>query len=242
MARRSQECRAIFHPAMPPANRFRVRCLLDETLVHGLPWRVMPAAVPQSNRDEPESHPPARGAGVLRDWIILVFASIHALKLLAGVIPEASRPVPVPHELAQAYEALTGSKQRWTMFETIPSYHKWRSRLVITTPDGRTRELGPLLPGFQEWMEPAPVRLYVQNERLFSGDHSPVMREACLRRLDDELRGRGLIAPGERWHLETLEDFTRHLVHIGRDGRLYERRVNRHEPPPAPAGERMEAR
>ncbi|HRJ09330.1 MAG TPA: hypothetical protein PK490_15625 [Prosthecobacter sp.] len=202
----------------------------------------MPAAAPQSNRDEPESHPPARGAGVLRDGVILVFASIHALKLLAGVIPEASRPVPVPHELAHAYEALTGSRQNWTMFETIPNYHKFRVRLVITNEAGQERELGPLMPGFQSWPDPAPARLFVQYDRLFPGNQSAVMREACLRRLDDELRGRGLVATGERWHLETLEDFTRHLVHIGRDGRLYERRVNRHEPPPAPAGQHMEDR
>lgn len=173
---------------------------------------------------------PASKLGQARKIFILVFASVHAVKLLSGIMPEQKRPCLPSYEVAQAYEALTGSRQDWKMFESIPVYHKWRARLVIRGVNGKERETGVILPAFQTWPDPAPARLYCHYERLFSGAHSAMLKESSLRRLDEELKRRGL-SPGETWRFESIEDFTRHLVHVRRDGRLYERRIHNHELP-----------
>ena len=170
------------------------------------------------------------GSSRLRSWrngIIVIFASCHAVKLLAGILPEVSRPDLLPFGLAHAYESLTGSRQNWNMFSTIPSHHRYAARIVIKGTDGQERSVGPVLPGFQEWPVPEDVRLFNFFERMLSGDMGDEVRDAYLHRVDEQLQAEERIHEGEKWSLEVTEDFTRTLAYIQRDGRMFERRIQR---------------
>lgn len=159
--------------------------------------------------------------------------------LVVAILPEQKRPTLLPFGLAHAYEVLTGSKQNWNMFGTIPSLRDYHVRLVITDADGKERGLGPLLPGFQDYPLPERARLYNLFERMLDGTMGEDVRDAYLRRVDKELVDEHRIVPGESWCLEVTEDYTRLLVSVRRDGRLFERRVRRislaaQEPPSNP--------
>lgn len=187
--------------------------------------------------------PPTTEGTRWRNRLIIALATLHAIKLITGILPEAWRPDFLPLGLSNAYERLTGSKQCWNMFETIPSHHRFSARLVIIGPDGVERLLGPLLPGFLAWPQPEAVRIESLYDRLFPGGMAPGLREAWLQEADAQLRANHLLKPGESWCLEILEDATRHLFHIRRDGTLFQRKTTRYSPaspegtphpPPAP--------
>lgn len=166
-----------------------------------------------------------------QSWFIVIFACCHAVKLLAGLLPEESRPDLLPGGLSHAYETLTGSRQNWNMFATIPSHHHYAARIVIQGTDGQEREEGPLLPGLMPWPEPEVVRYYNFFERMLSGSMGDEVRDevrdAYLLKMDEALRAEGKIREGERWSLEVTEDFTRTLAFIQKDGRVFERRLQR---------------
>ncbi|HYF35369.1 MAG TPA: hypothetical protein VD994_08785 [Prosthecobacter sp.] len=170
----------------------------------------------------------------LRNLLIVIFALCHGIKLLAAILPERIRPDLLPFGVAHAYEKLTGSHQNWGMFATIPSHHDYHVRIVITGTDGRERVLGPLLPGFQPYPVPEQARTYFLFERMIGeAPNQRLLLNAYFRRLDEALRAEKRIAPGESWCLEVQSDFTRHLVHIQRDGRLFQRSIQRYTPAPA---------
>lgn len=171
---------------------------------------------------------PGAGGNRWRNRFILAIATVHAVKLLAGILPEAWRPDLLPFGISHAYERITGSKQRWNMFESIPSHHRFSTRIVILEANGSERELGPLLPGFQSWPEPEKARIQCLYDRMFPTSMAPTIRVAWLQEADAQLRANLLLAPGEVWCLETVEDYTRHLFHIGRDGGLYQRKLTRY--------------
>ncbi len=188
-------------------------------------------------------HHPRAGGGHWRGRLIIVLATLHAVKLVTCILPEAWRPDLIPLGLGNAYEKLTGTKQSWNMFETIPSHHRFSARLVIIGSDGTERTLGPVLPGFQEWPQPERVRIKSLYDRLFPSNMAPALRDAWLRETDAQLRASRVLRPGENWCLEVLEDYTRHLFHIRRDGNLSQRKTTRYSParpegsphpPPAP--------
>lgn len=165
-----------------------------------------------------------------RSRLVIALATVHAVKLISSILPEAWRPDLLPFGLSNAYEKLTGSKQCWNMFETIPSHHRFSARLVLIGTDGVERTLGPLLPGFQAWPNPEIVRIESMYDRLFPSGIAPALREAWLREADAQLRASNQLKPGESWCLEILEDYTRHLFHIRRDGNLFQRKTTRYSP------------
>lgn len=149
----------------------------------------------------------------------------HALKLLAGILPEESRPDPLPAGVAKTYERLTGCRQRWEMFRTTPTHFDYRVGIVITDAEGRERTVGPLLPGFQPWPVPENARFYNLFQSMLNGtldgtkrDAYVGLRIAYLRRVDDALKAQRLIAESENWSLELDEDYIRHVWHIRQDG------------------------
>lgn len=183
-----------------------------------------------------ESPPTARcvqlkaEGGRWRSRLIIALATIHAIKLITCILPESWRPDLLPIGISHAYEKLTGSKQCWNMFETIPSHHRFDARLIIIGSDGEERLLGPLLPGFLAWPQPEVVRIEAMYDRLFPSGMVPGLREAWLHEADAQLRAKHMLKPGDRWCLEIVEDYTRHLFHIRRDGNLFQRKTTRYSP------------
>jgi hypothetical protein len=183
----------------------------------------------QASTNQPESGSAVSSSRSIRNFIIVAFATCHAAKLLVGIIPESRRPDPIPFGLAHAYEVLTGSQQNWNMFQSIPSHHAYTARIVITGADGKERHLGPLLPGFQAYPTPENARIYLLFDfTLTQFWAAKDLRTAYLQRIDRALREEQRISTGETWCFEAQADFTRHLFHIRRDGRLSERQIRRY--------------
>jgi hypothetical protein len=80
------------------------------------------------------------------------------------------------------YEEATGTWQSWDMFTTPPYFHDYRVVLQVTEPDGASREVGAILPGFSEYDHEVRTEsffLRVLNDPQFAGYLDAYAQQVC---------------------------------------------------------------
>lgn len=115
------------------------------------------------------------------------------------------------------YRLLTGGRQLWNMFESIPALHSLDMRIEMEDEAGGKTLVGCVLPGFQPYPKPEISRYYVLFHRLLASPSGDAFREAYLRNVASLLpaqKGSG------KWSLVKDAEFIRDLFYSRRDGQI----------------------
>ncbi|MEO0445411.1 MAG: hypothetical protein AAF191_04975 [Verrucomicrobiota bacterium] len=157
-------------------------------------------------------------------WPIALFATGYSVILLFSVFPHRWPIRDHFQKVARPWEQLSGVRQDWGMFHSIPAEHRVRFRVVLD--DGR--EFGPITPGLETWKRYRGRGFYAVN-RLLDEREDLEQRDAWLEKIGAEVEVRG----GKSFRLRIERDVIRDLFHSRRDQILTKERVTELGPFPA---------
>ncbi len=155
-----------------------------------------------------------------RRAITLVFSSLCAANILAGLFPPGSATGDTLAGALAPARWTTGTWQRWEMFHSIPTLRHMEMHIVARDAGGGERIFGPLLPGFGEFEVEGEKRPYYLFTRMEFDPPDPTGAE-YLRRVGEALRAED----PELVEFSVVADlgYIRHLAHIRKDGTLAKR-------------------
>lgn len=152
--------------------------------------------------------------------LLLIFCCGHAMFLIFSIMPRSRGQDDPGSPAMDLYRLVTGGRQVWNMFETIPILHSLDARLEAGDATGRRITAGCVLPGFMPYPKPETSRYYILFHRMLATSSGAAVREAYLRKiaqLSSAQRGSGIGGP---WSLVMDVEYTRNLFHIRRDGQI----------------------
>lgn len=167
-------------------------------------------------RDRPPPHPRGPRGRVL----LLLFCCWHAGYLVYSIVPRMAGQDAAGAPVLDAYRFVTGSRQVWRLFHTIPRMRSLQIQLEAEEPDGTLRCAGVLLPGFGACPVEENSRFYTLTERLLASPQGIPYRESYVRKVNGLLNaGR---PPGDRlpWSLVFEGEALRDLFFCKIDKRL----------------------
>ncbi|MFC5455410.1 hypothetical protein [Prosthecobacter fluviatilis] len=153
--------------------------------------------------------PPTR-----RGKVIVVFASVHLVFLLFGVLPTRWRDQILVSPVFNRYERVTRCHQLWNMFETIPNMNRLEARLIVQEKGQRPRELGMVLPGLRKFRQHDQVRLNNWMVNVIFNPTRGVFRESYMRSAAEALLRSGRYGPRTQVSLEVVPYYTRSLLGV----------------------------
>jgi len=184
---------------------------------------------PNQGIPEDAGRVPARRG--LWSGLLLAFCCWHALFLVISIVPETPGRDETANPVLDLYRVAVGGRQKWNMFESIPTLHSLDVRLESEDENGNVTVVGPILPGFKPYPKPEDARYYVSFYRLVSVEP---FRDAYLRKVARLLPPRPAPEAGGRWSLVVDAEYTRHLFHIKRDGQVSTLATKAFEVPASP--------
>lgn len=146
--------------------------------------------------------------------VTLIFGTTHLLFLLICILPEPWRQVGISPTVTRFYQNITGSKQYWIVFDTIPTFHSLDVRLIVKDERGRLHEEGILLPGLRRYPKPEDARLYKCMTLMAYSPLMPPQREAYIKKVAAELLRSGRYGPNSEVSLEVTSERTRSLLGV----------------------------
>ena len=146
-----------------------------------------------------------------REKMIVVFASVHLVFLLFGVLPASWRDRIHVSPVFQSYERLTRCHQLWNMFETIPNMNRLEARLVVKEEGRKAKEEGVVLPGLRRFTQHDYVRLNNWMVNVIFNPTRGVFREAYMRSAALALLRTGRYSSKAEMTLEVIPAYTRSL-------------------------------
>lgn len=110
------------------------------------------AYAPDDRPLSPESSPRWRGSILSAYWLFVASLAMayHCGAATASLIPKKSALRTVVLPAFESYNKVTGTRQGWGMFNTIPWDEDYDVRVMATTWDGKDCEYGFVLPGLRE--------------------------------------------------------------------------------------------
>lgn len=164
----------------------------------------------------PTARPPRRG----RRALILGFCCWHAGYLVYSILPRVAGQDSPGSRVLDAYRFLTGSRQVWRLFHTIPLMRSLRAKLETKNPDGTLRGAGLVLPGFEECPIAENSRFYTLTERLLTNPLGTPYRDSYVRKVNRLLNAE--LPPEKRveWSLVFEGEAIRDLFYFRIDKRL----------------------
>ncbi|OYW76443.1 MAG: hypothetical protein B7Z37_08930 [Verrucomicrobia bacterium 12-59-8] len=149
-----------------------------------------------------------------REKVIVVFASVHLVFLLFGVLPLPWRERIHVAPVFTMYERITRCHQLWNMFETIPNMNRMEARLIVQEEARKPREVGMVLPGLRRFSQHDQVRLNNWMVNVIFNPTRGVFRESYMRSAADELIRSGRYGPRAQVSLEVIPAYTRSLLGV----------------------------
>jgi|GEM_PF-3666290 len=84
--------------------------------------------------------------------ILTILLSVHlVIIVMQGLIPSKSTIMKKLSPWIYDYTLMTGCKQNWPMFTTIPLYHSHHVELEVVDSNKNTFRLGPSIPGLKKY-------------------------------------------------------------------------------------------
>ena len=96
--------------------------------------------------------------------LVIVFGLFHCASLLFAILPADFKI----NQLFEPYRRLTGTEQKWGMFETIPVALDKEIVVEVREATGKVTSLGPILPGLGEFEIQSRIRHYPALVRMMS--------------------------------------------------------------------------
>lgn len=149
-----------------------------------------------------------------RGKVIVVFATVHLVFLLFGVLPVRWRERIHATTMFSMYERITRCHQLWNMFETIPNMHRLEARLIIQEGAQKPRAAGMVLPGLQKFSQHEQVRLNNWVANVVFNPTRGVFRESYMRSAAAALLRTGRYGPETELSLEVIPAYTRSLLGV----------------------------
>lgn len=146
--------------------------------------------------------------------MIVVFASVHLVFLLFGMLPAPWRERIQVAPVFNFYVHITRCDQVWNMFETIPNMNRLEARLVVTDDTKKLREEGMVLPGLRKFSQHDQVRLNNWMVNVIFNPTRGVFRESYMRSAAAALLRSGRYGPKAEVSLEVIPAYTRSLPGI----------------------------
>ena len=152
--------------------------------------------------------------------LLLIFCCGHAVFLIVSIIPRTRGQDDPGNPAMDLYRSLTGGRQVWNMFETIPVLHSLDARLEARDATGATITAGCVLPGFRRYPQPETSRYYILFHRMLATSSGAAIREAYLKKINQMPSPPRDFGSGGPWSLVMDVEYTRNLFHIRRDGQI----------------------
>lgn len=149
-----------------------------------------------------------------REKVIVVFASVHLVFLLFGVLPLRWRNGMHLTPAFSFYERITRSHQVWNMFETIPNMHSLNARLIVQEGKQKPREEGVVLPGLRRYARHDEMRFYNWMSNVIFNPTRGVFRESYMKSAAEALLRSGRYSPRAQVSLEVIPSYTRSLLGV----------------------------
>ena len=183
-------------------------------------WMRRGDAADSVEHDSPGEADGSSARSRLLRGLLLIFCCWHAGFLIISIFPRRLGQEDPGHLAMDLYRLLTGGRQLWSMFETIPVLHSLDARLEGEDETGGKITAGCVLPGFKPYPKPEQSRYYVLFHRLLFTANGVGFREAYLRKVAQLLPAQRGSMAGRNWVLVMDTAYTRNLVHSRRDGQL----------------------
>jgi hypothetical protein len=192
----------------------------DADSAHTPPPGRVPLETREADRGLRAGHPAAHLQGKWGRALLLLFCCWHAGYLLYSIVPRVAGQDAPGAPLLDAYRCVTGSRQVWRLFHTIPLLRSLTMRLEAEISGGTRPSAGCLLPGFGSFPIEENSRFYTLAERLLTNPLGIPYREPYLRKINP-LLNEGL-PPAEQapWVLVFEGEFIRNLFYFRVDKRL----------------------
>jgi len=152
--------------------------------------------------------------------LLLVFCCWHAGFLIFSILPRQPGQENPGNPAMDLYRLLTGGRQVWNVFQTIPPLHAFDARVEVKDETGARTTTGCVLPDLAPYPKPERSRYFVLFHRLLLTSSKHTFFDAYLRKLENRLssqRGSGIIG---RWSLVIDTEYTRTLIYSRGDGVL----------------------
>lgn len=149
-----------------------------------------------------------------REKVIVVFASVHLVFLLFGVLPLRWRDRIHLTPVFSFYERITRSHQVWNMFETIPNMHSLNARLIVKEDGQKTHLVGMLLPGLRRFSQNDQVRFHNWMMNVIFNPSRGVFRESYMKSAAEALLRSGRYTNKAQVSLEVIPAYTRSLLGV----------------------------
>lgn len=152
--------------------------------------------------------------------LLLVFCCWHSSFLIFSILPRGPGQELPGNPVLEWYRALTGSRQCWTMFHTIPVLHALDAHMEAVKPDDSRVSSPCMIPGFTSFPARGTARSKTFLERLLASPLGEPFRSAYVRKVN-HLQNAGL-PEAERleWKLVFEGEAIRTLFYSRRDGRF----------------------
>lgn len=149
-----------------------------------------------------------------REKVIVVFATVHLIFLLFGVLPLPWRDRIHLTPVFSFYERITRSHQVWNMFDTIPNMHSLDARLVVKEGGQKPHLVGMVLPGLRRFSQNDQVRFHNWMMNTIFNPSRGVFRESYMKSAAAALLSSGRYGPDAEVSLEALPLYTRSLLGV----------------------------
>lgn len=149
-----------------------------------------------------------------REKVIVVFATVHLVFLLVGMLPVPWRAKLIVSPAFLFYERFTHCHQLWNMFETIPNMHSLEARLVVQEGAHKPREEGMVLPGLRRFSQKDEMRLNTWMINVVFNPTRGVFRESYMKSAAAALLRSGRYSPKALVSLEVIPSYTRSLLGV----------------------------
>ena len=149
-----------------------------------------------------------------RGKLILIFASVHLVFLLFGILPVRWRDKIHVTPVFSFYERLTRCHQFWNIFETIPNMNRLEARLVVKEGTQKAHEEGVILPGLRRFSPHEYVRLNNWIANVIFTPSRGVLRESYMKKAAAALLRSGRYGPSAQVSLEVIPAYTRSLLGV----------------------------
>jgi hypothetical protein len=149
----------------------------------GTDGQVPPVGTSETLRDT-ECAPPPFGEKKWSRPLLLLFCCWHAGFLIFSVLPRLPGQDLPGYYPVDLYRLVTGSRQMWRLFHTIPVMRSLRIHLEATQADGKILTAGCLLPGFTPYPLPENSRFFTLFERMLTHPIGELYREAYIRKVN----------------------------------------------------------
>lgn|GEM_PF-2949158 len=149
-------------------------------------------------------------------WMAVVFGCFHGSMLLVSLAPFYSPPHSTLLPVLTPYHELTGTRQDWDMFQTIPETFSMSARMKMESADGTISLVGPILPDLETFQTPKSIRYFCAISRILHGRNELNYRKGWDRLIARKVEDMG----GVSYEVEIEEQLTRNFFYIKRDGQL----------------------